>query len=234
MTQDDALFHHYGRHCIGLDLGRQTDPSALALLRWYAPPVVCCANPEWLKPKRQKKPEYHVPTLKRWPLGTTYVAIVDDVIKFLRMLPSDPVPPVLVVDGTGVGAAVCEMVRGQIGAAKVRGGMVAATITPGHTVTNTGYGTWNVAKRQLASVLQVLLGNQRLFVDPRLPEAATLQRELGTFSVKINPQTGNESFEAWRERDHDDLVLAVALAARAAETLTVWHPAPRMPAGLRV
>ena len=31
--------------------------------------------------------------------------------------------------------------------------------------------------------------------------------------VKVNLQTGHDSYEAWRERDHDDLVLAVAFAS---------------------
>ena len=37
-------------------------------------------------------------------------------------------------------------------------------------------------------------------------------RELAQFKVKINISTGHDSYEAWREGDHDDLVLAVALA----------------------
>jgi hypothetical protein len=45
-----------------------------------------------------------------------------------------------------------------------------------------------------------------------LPLAEVLGRELQQFRVKVNLATGNESFEAWRERDHDDLVLATALA----------------------
>jgi hypothetical protein len=39
-----------------------------------------------------------------------------------------------------------------------------------------------------------------------------LVQELGAFRVKITA-SANETFEAWRERDHDDLVLAVAMAA---------------------
>ena len=42
------------------------------------------------------------------------------------------------------------------------------------------------------------------------PERRQLARELETFQVKLT-QAGNETFESWRERDHDDLVLAVAL-----------------------
>jgi hypothetical protein len=37
-------------------------------------------------------------------------------------------------------------------------------------------------------------------------------KELESFRVKITA-SAHETFEAWRERDHDDLVLAVALAA---------------------
>lgn len=31
--------------------------------------------------------------------------------------------------------------------------------------------------------------------------------------MKVNVSTGHDSYEAWREGDHDDLVLAAALAA---------------------
>jgi hypothetical protein len=44
-------------------------------------------------------------------------------------------------------------------------------------------------------------------------------REFLTFRIKMNAATEHESFEAWRERDHDDLVLAVALACWLGEKL---------------
>ena len=86
-------------------------------------------------------------------------------------------------------------------------------------VTQAGEGRHHVAKRQRVSVLQVLLGNRRLRVAEGLAEARTLQRELETFQVKLTA-AGNEQFESWRDRDHDDLVLAVALAAWSAESLS--------------
>jgi hypothetical protein len=52
-----------------------------------------------------------------------------------------------------------------------------------------------VAKKQLASVLQVLLGNRRLRVAEGLPEARTLKDELGKFTVKIT-EALNEHYEA--------------------------------------
>ena len=54
-----------------------------------------------------------------------------------------------------------------------------------------------------------------LVTDPaKLAEVLT--KELLTFKVKITT-AGNETFEAWRERDHDDLVLALAVALWYAE-----------------
>ncbi len=60
--------------------------------------------------------------------------------------------------------------------------------------------------------MQALIQADRFQIAPGLTEAETLGRELLQFRAKINLQTGNETLEAWRTRDHDDLVLAVALA----------------------
>src|SRR5262249_45729100 len=73
-------------------------------------------------------------------------------------------------------------------------------------------GGWRVPKRDLVSAVQATLQTKRLKIATALPETVTLTRELQAFRVKVNVATGHESFEAWRERDHDDLVLAVALA----------------------
>jgi hypothetical protein len=72
-------------------------------------------------------------------------------------------------------------------------------------------GGFSVPKRDLAGVLQLLLGHRQLTVAPGLPLASALVKEMGTFTVKVNVATGAESFEAWRERDNDDLVLSVAM-----------------------
>jgi hypothetical protein len=42
-------------------------------------------------------------------------------------------------------------------------------------------------------------------------EVDTLQTELGHFELKIS-QAGHDSYGAWREGTHDDLVLALAVA----------------------
>src|SRR5687767_6312437 len=70
---------------------------------------------------------------------------------------------------------------------------------------------WHVPKRDLVSNLQVLLQSERLKIAGDLPEAAALLRELRSFRVTIST-AGNDTYAAWRENDHDDMVLAVALA----------------------
>jgi hypothetical protein len=64
----------------------------------------------------------------------------------------------------------------------------------------------------LVGTLQVLLQTRRLRIADSLPDAPVLVRELGAFR-SAPPVLRGESFETWRERDHDDLVLAVAVAA---------------------
>jgi hypothetical protein len=56
------------------------------------------------------------------------------------------------------------------------------------------------------------LQNGRLKVARELPLAETLKTELLNFRVKIDPKTAHDSYEHWREGDHDDLVLATAMA----------------------
>ena len=72
-------------------------------------------------------------------------------------------------------------------------------------------GAWHVPKKELVCCLQGLLQSRRLQVAA-LPERTLLMQEMQSFRVKITA-AANETFGAWRERDHDDLVLAVALAA---------------------
>jgi hypothetical protein len=178
----------------GLDLGQATDFTALAI-----------AEVLESEEGRQRRKEYTFRHLQRWPLGTSYSQIVEDLDTMLARLDSRPH---LIVDGTGCGRPVVDMMRtARLPVAK----LAPAIITAGAEATFTD-GYWRVPKRDLAGAAVTAFESRRLHIVPKLKEAATLTRELQTFTVKINLATGNESFESWRERDHDDLVLAVALA----------------------
>jgi hypothetical protein len=70
--------------------------------------------------------------------------------------------------------------------------------------------------------LQVLLQGRRLRVAQGLPAAQVLARELQNFRMKVT-LTNSDNLGAWRENQHDDLVLAVALACWMAEREPPWN-----------
>ncbi len=69
----------------------------------------------------------------------------------------------------------------------------------------------------------VLFQNGRLLIAEELELRDTLIKELLAFRVKINISTSNDTYEAWREGDHDDLVLATALGCWAGQTFHKSH-----------
>ena len=143
--------------------------------------------------------------LHRFPLGTPYPQIVADV-RDLVETPQLRGRAELVVDATGAGRPVVDMMR-EAGLWP----LTAVTITSGHSVTRED-GYTGVPKRDLVSTLQVLLQDDRLRFAEGLPGLDLLKGELLNFKAKIKLATGHDSYEAWREKDHDDLVLALALA----------------------
>lgn len=189
----------------GLDLGQVNDPTALAILERQR-------RHQRIRSTIEPPPVYHVRHLQRFPLGTSYPAIVAGVRDILTRPPLNKSTVFLAVDKTGCGAPVCDLLR------LVFPSLAAVSITGAEHV-SVGPAGLNVPKRELASTMQVLLQGRRLLVAKNLPEAELLTKELQNFKVKINIATGNESFEAWREKDHDDLVLAVALAAWLGERM---------------
>jgi len=181
------------RFVFGLDLGQAQDYSALVVAQQLgdAPPYT-----------------HHVRQIRRYALGTRYPSVVDDVAGLLAGVPRG-VTARLAVDETGVGRPVVDLFE--------RAGLkpIAVNITGGTAVVRAGR-RYSVPKRELVSVVQAALQTGRLKIAEALPEAATLLRELLAFRVTISA-TGHDSYAAWRERDHDDLVLALAMALWVAE-----------------
>lgn len=132
--------------------------------------------------------------------------------------PRRRVLPEVVVDATGVGRPVVDMMRKE-------GLQFAPVLITGGDTEHVEKGFYRVPKRNLVSSVQVALQTGRLVIHPHLDLADTLRKELLNFRIKINLKTAHDSYEAWREGDHDDLVLAVALAAwraRKARGATVF------------
>jgi hypothetical protein len=123
----------------------------------------------------------------------------------------------LAVDYTGCGRPVCDMLT--------RAGITHTPVSiHGGINTSCHKGDWSVPKRSLVATVQVLLQERRLLFAEQLPLLAVLQTELIGFRQRIDPATAHESYSAWRERDHDDLVLALALACWLGEHLGTQAP----------
>jgi hypothetical protein len=121
-------------------------------------------------------------------------------------------PHDLVVDATGVGPAVTDLY-------KQRGiPFKGVKITMGeYEKYSEGY--YRVPKRNIVDNLRVMMFEGRLKFANRnkMRHADQLVKELINFRLKILTKSAHDSFEAWRESDFDDLVLAVALAAWASK-----------------
>lgn len=187
-----------GDYFAGLDLGQASDWTALTIAeRWQ------------VRSEEHTVRVYKVGHLERCR-HVPYPQIVGRV-KALLAAPALKGHTTLVVDATGVGVPVCDMLR-QAG---IGAPMVPVTITGGTETTRRGV-EYSTPKRDLVSALRVLLDARRLLIARELPEAETLTRELERFRVKVS-LSGHDSYEAWREGDHDDLVLSCALAVWYAE-----------------
>jgi Terminase RNaseH-like domain len=180
---------------LGLDLGQVSDYSALVVLQ-----AVDRAPPR----------RYEGSYLYRWTLGTAYPDIARETARIASRVAQQPQAQEvwLAVDATGVGVPVVDMLQRE---RMPRVKLTPIMITGGLTENKNGR-VWHVPKRNLVGVTQTALQTGRLKVASALPEAATLTEELQNFQMKISLDTGHDSYGAWREGTHDDLVLALACA----------------------
>jgi hypothetical protein len=188
------------RFYLGLDLGQRRDHSAVAVVE----------KRERLRPYGPAEFEgLLVRYVERMPLGMTYPEVVARVCGMIDA------PPVrgqceLVVDATGVGAPVVEMLRAEGPACDIS----SVTITGGEKETGgAGYGGghYNVPKRDLIASVQLALEKRELRIARGLRERDALIEEL--VDVRKTPrESGRDRVGAERSGEHDDLVIALALA----------------------
>jgi hypothetical protein len=198
---------------VGLDLGQANDYTALVVVEKIITYMQEARRDDgpWLNHHIKTQNIYHVRHVERFPLGTPYPTITKTVAEKRMNAPQLNGNAILIVDKTGVGRAPVELLH-EAGL-----GPVGITITGGDSVSRDDAGDYRVPKRDLASTIKVLLQNGQLKFAEKLPLAELLKEELLNFRVKISEASGHDSYEAWREKDHDDIVLATALACWYAE-----------------
>jgi hypothetical protein len=189
------------RYFAGLDVGQAGEFTALAVIE----------RTKAEEPVAGRTVFHHaVRHLQRFTAGTSYAEIVG-VVK--KMFAEPPLKRgMLVVDVTAVGRPVLDLLYD----ARIDAAVVAVSITAGQYATVDERGGWLVPRKELASLMQLLLQGRRLKVAESLPTAALLTEELANFRVRA-PLVAADDVLAWREGEHDDLVLAVGIAAWESE-----------------
>jgi len=213
---------------VGIDLGQAKDYTALAIVEKVRGIIQTnnwgrSENIDW----PEKEWRYNTVHLERFALGTPYPKMVRGVAARVGAMPKDRMRMIdgtapriiLVVDATGVGRPVVDLLR----EAEIGDDIVAVTIHGGNAVTkdegNQGY--YNVPKRDIVSVLQVLMQQERLKVAGALPEAKTLTKELQNYEYKLT-ETAHDTYNARGDSEHDDLVLALGVAVWYARRDEDW------------
>ncbi len=154
---------------------------------------------------RPANPPLGVRHLKRYPLQTPYQDVVNEVAGMLKHPALASADVAVLMDKGNAGTAVSEMFS-HIG---VR--VIPVLIHGGHqTAYDRADGTYKVPKRDLVEAAQVALQNRRLEIAGGLPDADVLVRELKDFRGTVS-EAGHDRYEA-RDREHDDLVLALSMA----------------------
>ncbi len=178
---------------VGVDLGQQSDYTATAVVR-------------------KEGEDLHVVHLERVPLHTSYTDVAAHVIRLCEnpRLEVDGQGPLLVIDETGVGRGVADI----LGTYEVP--FCAVSITSGGTprpYARKGLRvSWRVSKAVLIEALERPLRNGNLKIANGLPWGMALAEELQSFRRKVDPKTAHVRYEHATSSDKDDLVLAVALA----------------------
>lgn len=182
-------------------MGRQRDHSAIGVVEKLRGGQVCVVR-----------------ALKRIPLGTPYAEVLEQLRRVTQM------PQLLgncraAVDATGLGAPVVEMLKSNgLGCETY-----AVTITAGDKARSLGWQGgvlwWNVPKQDLVGRIQVMLEREQLRIPRKLAEAGSFVRELRAMRLDTT-ERGRKRMSA-HGSDHDDLVMAIALACWLATQPTI-------------
>jgi len=187
---------------LGLDVGKRRDAAA-----WVG-----------VVPKRLGKsslPVWSVVVCEQAPIGTPYAVLASRTRDLAAAFAGGGWPVLAAVDATGIGAAVVEDLRFST----VCKAEVLAVTAHGGSETTGEWPDLGVSKRRLFSALDDAIRGRRLAVTPTLPAAGILKDQIRTYVEKTTPGgksgLGQATYEAERERDHDDTVSAAQLAVFA-------------------
>jgi hypothetical protein len=194
---------------IGLDIGQRRDYSAIAVLE-CAEEATGHRDPATYDLIRRM--QIRLRHVERVRLGTPFAGVVDRVSEMVHDARLRNCA--LVVDATGVGAPVVELLR----AARLPCRLIPVQITGGLDEGSDGV-YYRVPKRDLVTGLQVLFDRWPLEIVTGAPAVDALVKELVEFKARPS-SSGAMRFEGSR----DDLTIAVALAWWWMRKRVAWRP----------
>ena len=175
---------------ISLDPAQLRDWSALAVVDMHYQPD-------------KKRFGYSLVAMAR-KQGLPYDQIVDWVARIYHKPEFNAdVPPELVIDSTGVGVAVRDMLLAKGLRPK------AITITAGEAYSQVG-SSFHVGKARLIGTFLGAFDGGKVAVNPSMPIWPQLEKEMLAYRAEISAQ-GRAKFEA-EEGEHDDMIFALAQA----------------------
>ncbi len=210
---------------VGVDLGQRHDPTALVVTQVLTDPAA--------------QTRYLVRQMERLPLGTAYPDVATYLVRILAALQAmdqariaqaeqrladdgviDPrtgqpprVPGVarrLLVDATGVGRPVVDILERALQADPTTAGVELKAITFRHGESY-DRASGMMGKAYLVSRLQALLQERLIQLPARHPEADALAREIHDYEIRVD-ENARDTYGAFKTGTHDDLVTALGLA----------------------
>ena len=194
-TRSNSEYHFY----LGIDLGQQHDHTAIAIIQRT---LTNTGRRNHYDYQPIFETQFSLAHIEQFPTGTPYTEIVEFLRKLMQREPlihrTD-----LIVDASGVGRPIYEQIAARV---KYVHRKFDITITGGPNANNN-----NIPKRDLIATLQLAMETGQLLIPATLPNRTAFTEELANFKSRIR-QSGHTQFEA-PAREHDDMVIAVSLAA---------------------
>ena len=194
----------YIRYFCGCDLGRKRDPSTLAIIE---------VQYHWTGRT------YVVSYLKRFTLSMLYSGIAAKLVKTdesLKKIAAEKGKEAIisyVLDATGIGAPICELVDSKLPLADVKRVYITGRI---NTTEGSEYNEYHVPKGQLISGLMAAFDSKSIYTTRRSKEIDQIVIELAEFEIYVI-ESGRDIFDDRGKGHHADLVIALALAVWAAD-----------------
>lgn len=208
---------------IGVDLGRRKDYATVNIFEDHLIQRPVTGQPNTVKIKPMEAPSLLTRVYNLVDMGEMRGVPYPEVarrISVISLHPKISKPYALVVDATGVGIAVIDMLRGD----PYRLDPIGVTFTPGRGWRESEVG-YNVAKLDLMVNLQLLYETERIRIADGIAHLDEYKEQMKGMTTKINTR-GHEIFTEESDETHDDFVMGQAIV--------LWYAEHAMPANVEL